>query len=220
MDSNHGPSGLQPNALQTELLPHGFKIVEDFLSKDEERFLLEEIDNGVWEGDGDKIRRVQQFGAKYDYKTHQIDREAKVPQIPKFLQFVIKRLASFSSSELQQVFVNEYVHHQGIGPHIDPIDSFGPEIFGISLGSPTVLRFSREGFVSIDVLLKPRSLLIMTEDSRYLWKHEIPYTKSVVGFPRRQKGFRRISLTFRGIVQPNEKNIITMTEISEAKKIQ
>ena len=99
------------------------------------------------------------------------------------------------------MFINEYVHHQGIGPHIDPPDTFGPEIYGISLGSPAVMRFSRKGYNNIDVLLNPRSLLVMTGESRYLWHHEIPYTKSVMGFERRKKGFRRISITLRSTIK-------------------
>jgi len=202
MESNHGPSELQSDTLQTELLPLGLKIIEDFLSKEEEKSLLDKIENGGWEGDGEKIRRVQQFGVRYDYKTHQVDHEAKAPEIPKFLHFLIERISPFISTAIRQVFVNEYVHHQGIGPHIDPPDTFGPEIFGVSLGSPAVMRFSREEYDNVNVLLNPRSLLIMSGESRYLWKHEIPYTKSVVGFPRRKKGFRRISVTLRGVMSP------------------
>lgn len=200
MGSNHGPPDLQSGTLQTELLPLGFRMIENFLSMEEEVRLLKTIDQGTWEGDGDKFRRVQQYGVRYDYKAHKVDVEAKAPEIPLFLHFVIERISPFVSTAIRQVFINEYIHHQGIGPHIDPPETFGPEIFGVSLGSPAVMRFSREGYANVDVLLKPRSLMVMTGESRYLWKHEIPYSKSVPGFPRREKGFRRISITLRGVM--------------------
>ena len=73
---------------------------------------------------------------------------------------------------------------------------FGPVIASLSLNSACVMKFTQTE--SIDVWLPRRSLVILTEDARYKWKHEIVSRKSDIN----TQGIRvqrdtRVSLTFR-----------------------
>ncbi|KAF2539754.1 hypothetical protein F2Q68_00018626 [Brassica cretica] len=89
----------------------------------------------------------------------------------------------------------------GICAHVDLL-RFEDGIAIVSLESPCVMRFSPaekgEG-EDVDVLLSPGSLILMSGEARYRWKHEIN---------RKQIGFqvwegeeidqkRRISITLR-----------------------
>ena len=123
---------------------------------------------------------------------------------------------------LGQLTVNEYEPGQGIAAHIDTFNCFGPEIFVLSLGSGVTMnmvkrRAGEEG--SEDgadteggggaggrkaVWLPPRSLLLLTGEARYAWSHAIPsrLTDKVDGELKERK--RRISLTFREALLPND----------------
>ena len=52
--------------------PPGLTYVEGFLDSKDASTLLDTIDQGAWVpiGEGEKTRRVQQFGARYDYRIH------------------------------------------------------------------------------------------------------------------------------------------------------
>ena len=47
--------------------PPGLIILPDMLTAEEEAALLKHVYDGTWESAGAAVRRVQQFGARYDY---------------------------------------------------------------------------------------------------------------------------------------------------------
>lgn len=102
-----------------------------------------------------------------------------------------------------QITVNRYLKSKrnGIGSHVDTHSVFDELIIVLSLGAPTVLRFDLpeecdsnkdehkgpllDSIRNLDLLprrvdlwVEPRSLLIMSGMSRYLYKHRIPIRKS------------------------------------------
>ncbi|CAN8237770.1 unnamed protein product [Cochlearia groenlandica] len=100
-----------------------------------------------------------------------------------------------------QLIVNLYQPGEGICAHVDLL-RFEDGIAIVSLESPCVMRFSHEEKEEY-VLLSPGSLIIMSGEARYRWKHEIN---------RKQKGFqvwegeeiiqkRRISITLRKLCE-------------------
>ena len=95
-----------------------------------------------------------------------------------------------------QMIVNEYNPGQGIQPHTDHVRLFGDTIVSISLGSPVIMEFILSGVVE-KVFLQPRSMIVLTGDSRYLWKHSIPARKTDVYDDQIFHISRRVSLTFR-----------------------
>ena len=101
-----------------------------------------------------------------------------------------------------QVIVNEYLPGQGISKHIDKITYFGSEIVTLSLGSTSVMTF-RCGSTGQkeDLFLERRSLLVLTDEARYQWTHEIPGRKSDIMAGVRYSRGRRLSITLRTVLR-------------------
>jgi len=123
------------------------------------------------------------------------------PPIPDFLQTLLQRLKEEDhfTKLPDQLIINEYLPGQGIHPHIDKTYCFAESVAGLSLLSPVVMSFTHpETKEKRDVLLEPRSLLVLKRESRYEWKHGIDYVQADhykgQEIPR---GNRRVSITFR-----------------------
>jgi alkylated DNA repair dioxygenase AlkB len=111
-------------------------------------------------------RRVIHYGYKYDYKSRNAMERAKA--IPGECEDVARRLLD----AYDQLIVNEYQPGQGISAHVDSL-AFEDGIASISLGSGVVMRFS-QGASSVDVWLPRRSVVLLTGDARFKWRHSIP----------------------------------------------
>ena len=113
-----------------------------------------------------------------------------------------------------QVLVNEYLNNMCIKGHVDNVDAFGDVIISLSLSAPSymTMRSSEDPDVCMKVFMEERSLLIMSGDSRFKWRHGItrqknvyvPTTKICV---KRDDTYRRISLTIREIKVEGTKRI-------------
>lgn len=94
-------------------------------------------------------------------------------------QLVIDRIRAivFRPDEkiLQPVHILDLSVNGFIKPHLDSVKFCGPSIGGVSLLSDCIMRFTHDQnpSLSMDVWLKRRSLYIMRDESRYLFKHEI-----------------------------------------------
>ena len=79
----------------------------------------------------------------------------------------------------------------------------GDTIASVSLGSTCVMRFSHcESERREELLLEPRSVLVLSEEARWQWKHEIP-ARTVDAWQNRERPrTRRVSLTFRVMPRP------------------
>lgn len=86
---------------------------------------------------------------------------------------------------------------------------FDNYILSLSLGSDIIMEFKKENIHS-SILLKSKSLLIMSEESRYDWTHGITPRKfdmiNTVDGPDIVCRGTRISVTFRRVVQ-NHANV-------------
>jgi len=178
---------------------NGLTYLPDFITKEEEGFLLGKIDEQVWLYD--LKRRVQHYGYKYDYKARFVSYDQKIGEIPDWIEKYCRRLQQkgLFKKEPEQVIINEYQAGQGISPHIDCVPCFGETIASLSLGSQCVMEFSKDGNKQ-DLLLEPCSLLVMKDEARYEWQHSIPARKSDkingIAIPRA----RRVSMTFRNMI--------------------
>jgi len=98
-----------------------------------------------------------------------------------------------------QCIVNEYYKGQGIAPHIDSIN-FGPVIVGVSIGDPAAMTFNF-GDKKFDCYLPSRSMVILSSDARYKWKHsldkKVTCTDDCGNVITKPLNYRRISLTYR-----------------------
>ena len=177
----------------------GLQLYEEFLSREEEAQLLNQVDSSPWLGD--LRRRVQHYGYKYDYKARSIDSSMRLGDLPIWSLPVLSRLkaARIIPGPFDQLIVNEYEPGQGIAAHVDCEPCFQDGIVSVSLGSDVIMEFRKDG-QKIEKVLKGRSVLVLTGESRYEWKHGIPARKSDVLNGERVPRKRRVSLTFRQVV--------------------
>ena len=76
----------------------------------------------------------------------------------------------------EQIIINRYLKGEGIGKHIDSTSAFDECIYSMSLGAPCtmIFRHKTDAELVTSLELKPGTLLIMKDDARYLYTHEIP----------------------------------------------
>ncbi|CAG8492396.1 10533_t:CDS:2 [Paraglomus occultum] len=183
----------------------GLRVIENFITLEEESELINEIDKREWGGNGlppnpEMKRRSQHYGYEFSYRY----RNARyMGPLPSMLSFILSRLVSedIVATPPDMCTVNEYNLKQGIMPHTDVVSLFGPTILSLSLLSPCLMRFEKEGEDEIKVLLPQRSLLVMAKSSRFDYKHSI--SKDEIEYLGDQKIVRgrRVSLTFRNIIK-------------------
>ncbi|XP_031408024.1 alkylated DNA repair protein alkB homolog 8-like [Meleagris gallopavo] len=141
------------NSIPTSL-PPDLKVIENVISPEEERKMLESID---WRGDENtqnggqnqtqktlKHRRVKHFGYEFRYDNNDVDKDKPLPGgLPEicisFLEKCLKQ--GYIKHKPDQLTVNQYEPGQGIPPHIDTHSAFEDEIISLSLGSEVNLIF-------------------------------------------------------------------------------
>ncbi len=176
----------------------GLQYIPDYISIEQEKQLIDIIDTQNWLTD--LKRRVQHYGYKYNYTARKITSDHYIGTIPDWLLSICKKLLEDKIFKIipDQVIINEYLPGQGISPHIDCIPCFAEVICSLSLISLCVMEFIREE--KIPMLLEPRSLVILSSESRYHWKHGIAARQvdihAGIKIPRQ----RRLSITFRKII--------------------
>lgn len=185
---------------QTIAAPTGLRLLQDFITPEEEEVLLATIDSLDW--DRSMKRRVQHYGWRYDYKARKVDPKNYLGPLPAWAQKLAERLLKLQVvSELpDQVIVNNYDGNQGITKHIDCPECFSGPVATISLLATWDMVFTRklengtsERFVQA---LPQRSVAVLAGEARSDWYHEIPARISEYGVPR----IRRVSITFRKVV--------------------
>jgi alkylated DNA repair dioxygenase AlkB len=175
-----------------EELPEGLVYRPDLLSRDEERDLLphvEALDFRPVVMRGRTARRtVRMFGLDYDYEHGELVPADPLPEGLEWLRERCARVIERDPADLVQILVSRYPEGAGIGWHRDA-PMFGSRIAGVSLLSPTRMRFQRtvQGERSVAALeLAPRSAYVLSGRARWSWQHSIPATRAL-----------RYSITFR-----------------------
>jgi alkylated DNA repair dioxygenase AlkB len=182
-----------PDASSQARSPEGLRYLAEFIPPDLETDLIGHISAlplqpfqfGAYEGK----RRVASFGFRYDYTLRRLQ---DAEPIPGWLAPVISQVEAFGgpSTRIAQVLCTEYDTGVGIGwhrdkPHFD-------RIFGLSLGSPCKFRFRKAAggtWQRYTLAAEPRSLYMMSGESRTMWEHSIPGVEAP-----------RYSITFRTMV--------------------
>jgi alkylated DNA repair dioxygenase AlkB len=180
----------------------GLLYFHNYISLEEEQNLLAAVDREDWLTD--LRRRVQHYGYRYDYKARAVNAEMYLGALPAWAQPLTERFCKegWLNVPPDQLIVNEYQPGQGISPHIDCVPCFGDTILSLSLGTPTLIIFSHATTgEQHQILLEPRSLLLMQGSARYDWKHSIPARKTDEHGGQTFSRGRRISLTFRNIIK-------------------
>jgi len=183
-------------------LPPGVIYHSGFISPDEEAVLVSRLDAGEW--NTELKRRVQHFGYRYDYKARSVTTDAYLGPLPKWLEDLGGRLVAEGHFVHlpDQVIANEYLPGQGICAHVDCVPCFDDTIVSLSLLSHCEMVFrDKRTRAKLAILLEPRSTVVLAGPARYDWTHEIPARKSDVLNGRKVDRARRVSLTFRKVLQ-------------------
>ncbi|CAO3649865.1 unnamed protein product [Cunninghamella echinulata] len=128
----------------------------------------------------------------------------KYGPLPTFVDTIVDRIMEYQLMPAQpnHLLVNEYNKGQGIMPHVDAPALFGPSILSLSLLSTCIMKFTHtDTNKEIDVILPPRSIIVLKDDARYKYKHGIskdPIDVSSDGISIERD--KRISFTFRQII--------------------
>lgn len=185
--------------------PPGARIIEDFVSESEEAELLQQVQENLDSNNLQNLkhRQVTHYGYAFNYDTNSVDLneplERKIPE--NWLQ-IMRRLQMV---EPNQLTVNRYQPGQGIPQHVDTHSAFEGPILSLSLGSQISMEFHEPvSGQHCSVFLPRRSLLIMDDESRYLWNHGITCRKNDVirndeGRLELKSRLVRTSFTFRKV---------------------
>lgn len=197
--SEFKPKPLNDLALLSKV--KGLLYIPEYITEEEHASFWQSVNAENWLGD--LKRRVQHYGFKYDYKAQFIDYSMKISELPKWVAPLAEKLyrEGYMPAIPDQLIVNEYEPGQGIASHVDCEPCFGDTIISLSLGSTCIMTFTnKETREKIEVLLEPRSLVVLKDDARYLWTHGISGKKTDCFKGQKYERLTRISLTFRNVI--------------------
>ena len=179
-------------------MPPGLIYVPNWLNALEHDRVLNHIDSSKFETT--LSRRVQHYGARYNYDSSSVEAIGTAPAVPHEFHFLCEKLVAegYFQRLPEQIIVNEYVGSQGIASHVDRT-SFGSAIATVSLIESWTMKFRSPNAVVVEVPLEKCSLAVMTGPVRYEWTHEIAKKKNENVAGMRIPRIRRVSLTFRTI---------------------
>jgi DNA oxidative demethylase len=132
-------------------------------------------------------RRVIHFGFHYSFERFNVTPADPIPQELNEIRLRAADLAGIPAEEFAEALVTEYQPGAGIGWHRDA-PPFGI-VAGISLGGECRMRFQRGKGAerkTAAIVLEPRSIYLLTGESRAQWEHTISPMK-----------IERYSITFR-----------------------
>ncbi|CAE8634067.1 unnamed protein product, partial [Polarella glacialis] len=224
------PCAIYGDRFEQGRIPEGLSYCPDFVTEAEEAELDEMMKQGPWMRHI-KSRAQQFFGLVYYQTSHEVpalqpgSEEAQLGRplddLPPWLLPRVLDTGTFPrEGEINQVAANEYIGTAGISSHVEDPIAFGANLATVSLLAPIQLTLTpveedlhgRDGLDHgnwIKVLLEPRSLLVLQGDSRYRFRHGIRRSKNVTlasGAPlSRKEGYRRVSLTFRELLETRRK---------------
>lgn len=160
----------------------GLTIINDVITSDQEIELIRIIDDLQTDGstirNKIKTRTTMHYGYVFSAALLRVDFDDHVPDIPDRIRHIINNIfikfyPELSDWEYDQITINRYEKGGGIAAHVDTHSSFDENVVIISLESPVVMRFNNDDEKE-DFWILPRSLLIMTDQARYLYMHKIP----------------------------------------------
>ena len=156
----------------------GLDYREDFISRENERVLVEQLGTmdlapfrfHGWTGN----RKTQSYGWRYDFDDASFRPTEPIPDWLQPLREEVAALAQVPSDEIAHVLIARYEPGAGIGWHKDR--SVFDRVVGISLNAPATLRFrQRNGpsFRRFSLPVEPRSAYLLSGDARHEWEHSI-----------------------------------------------
>jgi alkylated DNA repair dioxygenase AlkB len=174
----------------------GLEYHPDYVDQDTHDRLLSSVDQHAWQTTLD--HHVQVYGYRYHRGA---DAAHLIGELPAWSTALATRLHrdGFFAVVPNQLVANAYEPGTGFFDHIDQA-VFGDVVVSISLESTCVMRFTHlESSDSKELLLEPRSVLVLAGEARWHWKHGIPARTSDLWDGHEYVRRRRVSLTFRAV---------------------
>jgi len=163
----------------TKVVPSGLRYFPEIISVREEKDIIEwavKIGSGKWQQDrmrGQVTRRKYiSFGWAYKLYSRTLIQAGRIPSVLKDIRALCSVHAEASAKAFDQMVLIKYPIGAGIGAHTDA-PCFGPVVLGLSLGTSCQMLFTHSNLRDFKLLLEPRSLLVLSGESRFSWTHEI-----------------------------------------------
>uniref|UniRef100_A0A8C6CUY3 Fe2OG dioxygenase domain-containing protein n=1 Tax=Moschus moschiferus TaxID=68415 RepID=A0A8C6CUY3_MOSMO len=184
--------------LGLQTLPPGLKLIEEIISPEDEKMLLESVN---WTEDTDnqkslKHRGVKHFGYEFHHESNNVDKDKELPGVlPDICESMLEKWLKegFIKHKPDQLTINQYEPGHGIPAHIDTHSAFEDEIISLSLGSEIVMDFKHPDGMTVPVMLPHQSLLVMGHKSGII-------TSDVEDLTLNKRGIQT-SFTFRKVKQ-------------------
>lgn len=183
----------------------GIYGLTDFIDLEMGKSIVSYLDEREWSSvtKGTSGRMVQQFGYLYNYKSR--NALQKTDKLEGDIRYIAEKLIEqkWFNTKISKIqcIANQYMRNQGITEHVDVL-SFGDTVVSVSILEDTVMTFTMND-QKVDILLPRRSIVILTEDARYKWKHsissKIKYIAPNGQTVTKHNNYRRISLTYRTV---------------------
>ncbi|CAG9536338.1 unnamed protein product [Cercopithifilaria johnstoni] len=182
------------NKSEDYLVVPGLNVVTDFLTEIEEMDLVDVIDKTDW-APSQSGRRKQDYGPRVNFKHKKIKTD-RFFGMPGYIDIILNRMNSISSDlfgsyQPFELCNLEYSDDRwsAIEMHYDDTWIWGERLICVNLLSESVLTYSSdEKQLMIYVPLPRRTMVCMSDEIRYSWRHAV--------FPEHIRG-RRIALTMR-----------------------
>ena len=151
----------------------------------------------------ENTRKVIQYGSLYLYDKREATSTGSAPKIPDVLKklkpLILKKfdIEEDHNNLFDQVIINRYLPGQGIAPHTD-LSTFGKYIASFTFMHSREMEFTRGNYEPYKIYVNPRSLYVMSGESRYKWKHQMRPRLTDNGICRQEC----FSITFRS--SPNK----------------
>ncbi|KAL3682367.1 hypothetical protein R1sor_000389 [Riccia sorocarpa] len=178
--------------------PQGHLLIENFITEEEEQYLLHCLDFDLY--NPWKISRVNGVYIGKAFGVLSVRRsfhQAQLPPMPKFLKPFVERMRSqvpvlneFCPNEMNAIDYRKALGHW-LQAHMDDRQLSGTILVNLSLAGTCFMTYAeeRDRKEAYRIKLAPRSLQVLTGDSRYRFTHGIH--KEDLLSPR------RVSMTFR-----------------------
>lgn len=174
----------------------GLKVIPDFFSLDEANEMTRsvlEIERCHPSGAFGIInkRRALHFVSAYSYKPNPPKPEhmpATIETMPPSMKAVMQRVEAHVGRVFDQITVQCYPPGSGIPPHVDDPDIYDDPIVALAWEGDCLMDFvpvaehqddsaDKSDWTKASIYMPALSLMIMTGESRYTWRHAIPARK-------------------------------------------
>jgi alkylated DNA repair dioxygenase AlkB len=178
---------------------HGFYHYPVLSPEDQQRLVSRIDEEQRWDPDFSRDRQWHAYKYEYDSDTLSRVGDGKLSDwLLDWARFIHER--GWMSAVAEQVTVQKYSIGSYLGPHVDSRKCFGSEIVTFSLVSSAEFRLTNaKTRQHLRQTLEPGDVVVLQEDARNVWKHEILKHKKNKQQPAGGGAWRRLSVTFRGI---------------------